>query len=482
MLLRDGSLAMKLRPSARICLTLLLAASLGCRAPAAAPAPAAPALPTSAAVGGTNIVAIAPPGQQCCPKQTLPEFLGLKGLFAGLHGICDSIRNRLGAIWPGLEAQPAILALTDPANLESPNPAVSAAASVKAEEDAAAQKAKAIAYLASVGCAGCYPGIEEALLAALDDCTELVRFETAKALRSTAAMPCKNCCKSACCGPKIREKLEKLAYDLDAQGCYVESSDRVRRMARLTLASCSCVPPKPGELPRLPTEGPGAEDQPAPAATASIVKQAEVNRLLAAAVGPVGSGVAQAATPSPAMRQAQSVSFEQALAAYGRPSQPAERPSEEIAWEIWTARPGAFASREEAAHAMTLARVQVLSSQPGQHLPPQLQRASHGWTDPARLASRTIARAVATTPIGGVSGVIEDSTGLHLVRVVARRPAPAPTPVQPATAHPAQPVAYQSPIAAPPAPVVHIGTMQLGTMQPTAPGVANWQAPNCNCR
>src|SRR6186713_873275 len=176
------------RRPAKLCLVLLLAVSTGCRAPAVAPAPAVPALPTSAAVGGTSIVAISPPAQQCCPKQTLPQFLGLTGLSAGIHGLIDRIRNRLGSIFPGLEAKPEILALADPANLESPNPAVAAAAGVKAEEDGAAQKAKAIAYLASVGCAGCYPGIEEALLAALDDCTELVRFETAKALRSTAAM------------------------------------------------------------------------------------------------------------------------------------------------------------------------------------------------------------------------------------------------------------------------------------------------------
>ena len=117
--------------------------------------------------------------------------MGIVGACEGIKELFDRLRNRLGSIWPGLEAKPEILSITDPANLESDNPAVSSAAAVKAEEDAAAQKAKAIAYLASVGCAGCYPGIEDALLAALDDCTELVRFETAKALsdvvRSAAA-------------------------------------------------------------------------------------------------------------------------------------------------------------------------------------------------------------------------------------------------------------------------------------------------------
>jgi len=288
---------------------LLLSATLaGCAAPPAAPAPAAPAMPTSASVGGTNIVAIAPPGQACCPKQTLPQFLGITGACEGIKGLVGRLRNRLGAIFPGLEAKPALLALTDPANLESANPAVQSAAEVKAAEDGAAQKAKAIAYLASVGCAGCYPGIEEALLAALDDCTELIRFETLRALRSTSLMPCKNCCRSACCSPKMREKMEKLAYELDSQGCYVEPSERVRRMARLALCNCNCVPLKPGAAAQgLPPEGPSPEEAapppPPPGATASILRRGG-EPVPPAAQQPVGSGViaAQPAIPSLALQ------------------------------------------------------------------------------------------------------------------------------------------------------------------------------------
>ena len=119
---------------------LLLLAAAGCRAgaPAAPATPAAPALPTSATAGGTSIVAIAPPGQQCCPKQTLPQFLGITGACDCLKGLLNRLRNRLGAIWPGLEAKPEILALADPKNLDSSNPAIASAAAVKGEEDEAA--------------------------------------------------------------------------------------------------------------------------------------------------------------------------------------------------------------------------------------------------------------------------------------------------------------------------------------------------------
>src|SRR6185436_11182802 len=128
---------LRLRHEAFALVTLLAAAGGGCRAPAAAPAATPPALPTSASVGGANIVAISPPGQQCCPKQTLPQFLGITGACEGIKQLVDRLRNRLGAIWPGLEAKPEILSITDPANMASDNPAIASAAAVKAEEDAA---------------------------------------------------------------------------------------------------------------------------------------------------------------------------------------------------------------------------------------------------------------------------------------------------------------------------------------------------------
>ena len=56
---------------------------------------------------------------------------------------------------PGLEHKPLLKKIADPANLQSDNPAIKAAAQVKQQEDLAPQKIKAIKYLATMGC-GCY--------------------------------------------------------------------------------------------------------------------------------------------------------------------------------------------------------------------------------------------------------------------------------------------------------------------------------------
>ena len=100
---------------------------------------------------------------------TLWNFLGIP---QGLNKIRDVTTNRTGN-HPGLERKPPPRAIADFRNLESPNPAIKKAAEIKAEEDLAPQKIKALKYLATVGC-GCYPGVKEALMAATDDCTEVV--------------------------------------------------------------------------------------------------------------------------------------------------------------------------------------------------------------------------------------------------------------------------------------------------------------------
>ncbi|MDZ4820138.1 MAG: peptidylprolyl isomerase, partial [Planctomycetota bacterium] len=103
-------------------------------------------------------------------------------------------------------------------------------------------------------CGGCYPDIEAALLAALDDCTEEVRWEAAKAFRTAAGSPCEHCKSKSCCGPKVQKRLRAVVEDKDDKGCFVEPSARVRRMARLALAQCGGA--VYDELLLVPEEGP----------------------------------------------------------------------------------------------------------------------------------------------------------------------------------------------------------------------------------
>jgi hypothetical protein len=246
-------------PSNLLCISVL-AACVGC-----ASTPTQPSSPVETAPISTGDATIVVGQQACCPKQTLPDFLGLTGLFEAVGGAIDGVRNCLGQYFPGIEATPHLLAISDPANLESPNPAVATAADVKAQEDAAAQKVKALRYLAGIGCGECYPDVEQSFLAALDDCTELVRFEAAKALREVAGDPCKCCRYGTCCSSAIRKKLNDLGYGMNEKtNCFKEPSDRVRRMARLALCSCGAQT----EAQDQPEEGPSQEDVPTEAAPA----------------------------------------------------------------------------------------------------------------------------------------------------------------------------------------------------------------------
>jgi len=243
-----------------ICLCALVKVMcLGCAsAPTVPAAPSAPAPPLK--TGEATIIM----GQQkCCPKQTLPEFLGITGMFKAVGGLLGRARNVLGMYYPGLESKPGVRAIADPANLDSPNPAAAAAAEIKAEQDGAAQKIKALRYLAEIGCGGCYPDVEKAFLASLEDCTEEVRYEGVQALRKAAGNPCQFCRHDSCCSPEIIKKLREIGCGIDEKTCcYKEPSARVRRVARLALGLCP--PPRP-DVEALPQEGPSEADRPADA-------------------------------------------------------------------------------------------------------------------------------------------------------------------------------------------------------------------------
>jgi hypothetical protein len=120
------------------------------------------------------------------------------------------------------------------------------------EEDLAPQKIKAIKYLATIGC-GCYdkkidPPVKKALMAALDDCTEEVRYEAVKALIEAAEDHCTTCNRDCCCDEELTLKLAEIAYERDDKCCYKEPSERVREAAAEAMRACC-----PGRGPVNPT-------------------------------------------------------------------------------------------------------------------------------------------------------------------------------------------------------------------------------------
>jgi hypothetical protein len=173
------------------------------------------------------------------------------------------IRSHLGTYFPWIEPKPPLVPITE-AGGEDASPAEQAAAEAKAEEDKAAQKVKAIKFLTSRGCGKCYPDTEKALISALEDCIEVVRYETVKGLYRNLGKGCGCCRENSCCTVKLLEKLYELAYERDLRGCYLEPSPRVRRYARLLMEKCG--PPVPEELEAeepTPEEGPTEEgDEP----------------------------------------------------------------------------------------------------------------------------------------------------------------------------------------------------------------------------
>src|ERR1700685_425903 len=134
------------------------AAAAGGGAPAATPGATDGSTTPSTTSANATTVNVAGPSTPCCPPPTIWQLLGVKNAITDLKALCEKLRNCLGSEFPGLESTPPLLALTNPATRNSSNPAVAAAAGAKADEDQAPQKIKAIRYLVTLGCAGCYPG------------------------------------------------------------------------------------------------------------------------------------------------------------------------------------------------------------------------------------------------------------------------------------------------------------------------------------
>lgn len=109
-----------------------------------------------------------------------------------LREICVVV-SLCGAIWlvaaPAHGQSPPTLSsfLGIGADQQSSNPAIQAAAKAKAAKHKICKKKAAIQYLAGMGCSPEHPEVGAALLAAMSDPDEPVRYEAVKAVLSTAA-------------------------------------------------------------------------------------------------------------------------------------------------------------------------------------------------------------------------------------------------------------------------------------------------------
>ena len=207
------------------------------------------------------------------PTTTLWNFLGIP---QAKNRIYDRLINRRGE-HPLLERKDPILRIADPANLESEVPAIKAAAEIKADADLAKQKIKAIKYLSEVGCtcSSQKVDVQEALLAALDDCTEEVRYEAALAFCRTAGNPC-CACGSSCCGEDVTAKLKDMAFGQDDEGCWHELSGRVRAAAMNALNACERIAgPTEADPPIRPRERPVEQTSTAPPSFAPPIRSRE---------------------------------------------------------------------------------------------------------------------------------------------------------------------------------------------------------------
>ena len=212
-------------------------------------------------------------GQAPAPPPPPPTLWSFLGIPQGLRYLRDNTLNRTGNR-PGLERKPPLKPIGDPSNLKSEDPAIKKAAEIKQAEDQKKQKIKAVKFLAQIGC-GCYNrdgSITDALVKAMDDCTEEVRLATVQAITEAAMGEiCVNCKRKSCCSEELTNKLYEIAYERDETGCYLEPSERVRNAAAEALRACCAqteefVPATPvpsgGERPgTAPPEG-GERPQP----------------------------------------------------------------------------------------------------------------------------------------------------------------------------------------------------------------------------
>lgn len=408
----------------------------GCAAPSP-PTPAAPP-PTAAQAGGQTIVAIQPAGP---PPMTLPQFLGINDLCAGLGGLHQFKMQLIAMFFPQLqsalaqlEPPPPVLPITDPANLkDSASPVVQAAAEAQAEQDTEAQKVKAIEALGRIGCVRGMPAVEEGLAAALDDQNSAVRQAAVKAISGLAGSPCVVCKGGACCTPKIYKRLYRMAYKETSPGCFEETDPANRRLARLALQNCQPRPPEPAqqqpgiegpnkgaEPPQPKPEGPSNPPPPAPGVTAKTKTNIGKPRLQ-----PPTPAVAQSTNSKVVSAKGTANNGNVKTADATTTKQPSGELKEDgVLWESVTAPFDKFATKTQSWAAMVYFRKRakrIQASPPPGFTRAKLSVQTRRWTNWSDLDSLKLKQTLVSLPIGRISPVIAGDEGYLIVRVLKRR-------------------------------------------------------------
>jgi len=127
--------------------------------------------------------------------------------------------------------------LSDEANLQSTIPVIKVAAEIARAEKAADSKIAAVSSLAKQGWGDASPydlsgANTQAICAAMEDCTEQVRFETVKAIQARL----RESRGRQRLGAELTEQLMKLAEEIDDHGLFIEPSKRIRELAASCLA------------------------------------------------------------------------------------------------------------------------------------------------------------------------------------------------------------------------------------------------------
>jgi hypothetical protein len=172
---------------------------------------------------------------------TLWTFLGLDPLFAKASIKADHLHAKMAGLHPMFAPRLPLKPLNDPALAQSPNVAVAGAAAVVAKKAEVPQTKAALAAIGDLGCA-CDPGAMTALLAGLDSCFPEVRLAAAEAVRRSVRLAEDECDPRRCCSPELSDKLFRMGWGCDEEGCFLEHDADVRLAARQAYRACGCQP------------------------------------------------------------------------------------------------------------------------------------------------------------------------------------------------------------------------------------------------